>query len=419
MPPPPNKKPTGWEDLPTEIKVIIIHQLCDLGSLGALFHASPTLYRSSGNNVREYTEAILASGYVCGHTAVLFRLCALIQSGKLPVRTTKEFFERVTGEAMCYDARIVESPRGIAPRSLEEDVDPTVVRRLLMTAHRIQNLAGSCLQFYLARFKTLRPESNPSWKRGRRKKKAVPYYFECIDGEPVGTPYKVQDLGGFEWEEEQRAIRAIWRVQLIYELKQAVLTTRVLEWEDPQVLKSAPAIELPLGQDRVTPISFYGSRSDYNEYIYPVRSKIYVVRSLRYQGRNLPHPEYEEICSMAEFIRDQRGEGAGVSHRNGFLCLGQLKYKLSDPIPTLHPTPRVWRKLIDPTDATLFYFFSRFNSAEGLPFRFKEFDHFAQFGFAFWSNIRMQQYGFIPTNKTLRLISKACHAWYSITSQTP
>lgn len=409
---PPNKTPTGWEDLPTEIKVHILSELRDLGSLGALFHASPTLYRTFGHNIRDYTEAIFASGYVCGHIAVLFRICALIQSGRLPVHTTKEFFRRVTGEAMCYYMRIRESPWGVAPRKLDGEVDPVIVRRLLVTSRLIQNLADRCLHVYLERFKSLRPESNPSWQKGSRKRVGRPYHVDYIDGKPAGTPYNVQDLDGFQWEEEQRVLRAIWRVQLIYELKRAVLKVKNLKWEDPCKVTSTPTIQQssPLDSEDLT--SFYGSRYDYQKFIWPVRSQLGQLSDDWYDLRSVIHPEYEELHGVAEFIRQQHGEEAGRNYINGLLCLRTLEYTRSKTIPVLSPTPNCWRTLVGTNDATWFYFCPR-DPPDELTFRRQNFDHFAYFGFTFWCKVRMQRYGFLKDRKC-RPWAKVSHAWYSI-----
>lgn len=412
------KTPSGWENLPVEVKLIVVRQLPDLGSLGALFHASPAFYRTCGHDARECAETILASGYICGHTAVLFRLCALIRSGKLPVKTTRDLFERVTGEALCYHMRIRESARGIAPRKLDRDIDPGIVRGLLVTAAHIQNLAGECLQVFLARFKTLRPETNAAWEGGRGKKrerkKAQPYYFDCIDGKPTGTVYETQDMESFEWEEEQRAIRSIWRVQLIYELKRAVLVTKVLEWEDLQVLEATPAIRTPSMCGTSDPTSFYGSRRDYREFLWPVQQHLGSLFYERWDAREMLSPEYEEIRSIVEFVREQHGEEASSRYQNGFLNLSQQEYVPSGPIPTLHPTQNSWKALIRATDAIWFYFRDYPDTSE-FPLDHIPFDHFARFGFAFWCKTRMRRYG-LAVDDWRRPWLQVRHAWYSITN---
>ncbi|KAJ3498600.1 hypothetical protein NLG97_g1006 [Lecanicillium saksenae] len=391
----PDNDSTSWEDLPAEIQLHILSELRDLGSLGALFHASPTLFRTCGHKIRDYTEAIFASGYVCGHTAVLFRICALIQSGRLPVHTTKEFFGRVTGEAMCYYMRIRESPWGVAPRKLDDD-----------------KLADRCLHAYLERFTTLRLESNSSWQKGSRKRASRPYYADYVDGEPAGKPYAVQDLVGFEWEEEQRVLRSIWRVQLIYELKWAVLEAKVLDWEDPHVLASTPAIKRSSHLDPEEPISFYGSRYNYQKFIWPVRSKLGQLFDDRYDWHSVLHPEYEELRAIAEFIREQHGEEAGRSYRNGLLCLRKLQYTRLNTIPVLSPTPNCWRKLVITNDATRFYF-RPYNSPDELAFQRQDFGHFAYFGFVWWCESRMQRYGLLKDGKS-RPWAKVSHEWYRI-----
>lgn len=50
------------------------------------------------------------------------------------------------------------------------------------------------------------------------------------NGGPQCQPVRVKDLDGFEWEEEQRAVRALWRYELIYELKRAILVNKSMTW---------------------------------------------------------------------------------------------------------------------------------------------------------------------------------------------
>lgn len=180
-------KRTGWEDLPNELKSAILQQMGDLGSLGGILHASPTTYRAFGDAAPYLAEAILKSGYVCGHTAVLFRLCALIRSGKLPVDSVEEFSKRVTIEALRPGARIRETKMGIGPRNLHDDVDPAVVRGLLVTARQASNLAIECLDFYLERFEALRPQ-HPL----QRKFKAYTKVKGTWQSRPSGKPVKVR-----------------------------------------------------------------------------------------------------------------------------------------------------------------------------------------------------------------------------------
>lgn len=403
--------PTGWEDLPTELKVQVLNHIRDPGSLGALFHASPTLYRACGHAAPAHAETVLTAGSVCGHTAVLFRLCALIRTGRLPVHNTEKFYRLVTGEAMCYLMRIHESEWGIAPRHLDDDVPPTVVRSLLATAGRIERLAAECLRFYLARFQTLRPEHPlPSEPH-------VDDYYDYSNGGPQCQLAPREDLEGFAWQEEQRAVRALWRYHLIYELKHAVLMKKSLAWEDPDTLEAMPAVEVPTGPGGRQGRSFYGWRYNYkDDFIWNVRYKM-GYRENEYSDDITYSPEYEEMNSVAEFISFRYGADMGASYRSGSLWINRLRC-IADPIPPLYPVGKDWIKLVYAAAGIKFYFLhgpARGVVHKALPFYATDFNHFASFGFAFWSRNRLHRYGLHgPGQSFPQPWGWWYHAWYSI-----
>lgn len=408
-----SKKPTSWEDLPTEVKVQVLDHIRDPGSLGALFNASPTLYRTCGHIAPTYAEKALTAGSVCGHTAVLFRLCALIRTGRLPVHSTEQFYRLVTGEAMCYYTRIHESRRGIAPRRLDDDVPPEIVRGLLATAGYIERLAADCLQFYLDRFHSLRPEHPMPWELD------LAGQYDYSHRDPQCQPALIEDLEGFEWEEEQRAVRALWRYQLIYELKRAVLITKSLAWRNPAALEATPAVELPPGPGRRKGRSFYGWRYRYQDWVRSVRSQ---VRSIEQDWIECItySPEYEEINSVAEFINKRYGAEMGASYRNGSLCISRLRC-IADPIPPLHPVGKDWKKLVRAGAALEIYFYyaprGPYRGNVPLQFYHTDFSHFVGFGFAFWSVLRLQRYGLHGLDWDAHRDQRwnwIFHAWYSI-----
>lgn len=191
-----SRNKVGWEDLPTEIKISIVSHVRDLGSLGALLHASPFAFRQFGPDARALAETILAS-HTGGHTAVLVWLCALLRAGTLPFRDNATFLRCVTLEALTPALRIRPSSWGGAPRGLPADCDPAIVRGLLSVARHVTRVAGECLHTMRDRFAApAAPEGPPRWGGGQRVKR--------------------DPRLAFTWEEEQRVVRALWRVQLIY-----------------------------------------------------------------------------------------------------------------------------------------------------------------------------------------------------------
>ncbi|KAJ3483100.1 hypothetical protein NLG97_g7389 [Lecanicillium saksenae] len=305
--------------------------------------------------------------------------------------------------------RIHESKWGIAPRRLDDDVPPEVVRCLLTTAGRIERLAADCLRFYLARFHTLRPEHPmPSEPH-------VDHRYDYSNGGPQCQPARIKHLDGFQWEEEQRAVRALWRYQLSYELKSVVLGEKSLAWEDPDTLEATPAVEMPTGPAGPRR-SFYGWRYDYrDDYLWDV---LYDIGYREDSGCYwITHsPEYEEISSVAEFISARYGSDIGASYRNGSLCVTRLKC-VADPISPFQPACKDWRKLVY-AGAGLEFYFDHGPQRIGppLPFYRTDFSHFAGFEFAFWSALRSHRFGLHgPGQRYPQPWGWWYHAWYSIT----
>lgn len=415
-----SSKKVGWEDLPYEIQTEVISYIYDPGSLGALFHASPVAYRTFGDDARSLVEKIFASGYVCGHTAVLFRLCALIRTGRLPVSDTPSFRKRVTAEALLYQTRVRESKTGIAPRSLDHDIDPSIVRSLLVVARHASNLAWDCLSTCLERLKALRPQHPLEAETFDR------YYYDCKlewQPRPEGRFFEISVSDQLSWDEEQRAVRAVWRLQLIYELKRAV-NAGIVEWTDT-VLSSTKAFDLQSIQYQLS--AFYGARDNYLQLVHDGGRGDYPSwydTITDYLGYG---PEFEEISAIIHFVRGKYGTHIAGRMRNGTLCVAEIRC-VDNPQrfgEVLSPSKYDWKQLIFASAAVSFYNYRRrhrtwprFTGDDGAfrPLVYTSFDDFADYGFAFWSYKRMADCGLLKA-KRKENVNKFHYAWYSVLSE--
>lgn len=111
--------------LPMEILLQILDHVSDITTLGSLIHASPAVYRilDDHNTIHRLIDIICATGYTCGHTWVIFRICALIRSGKLPLSCLAEFQERVVRDALRFNSRIRRSRYSILDQEDAEFVE--------------------------------------------------------------------------------------------------------------------------------------------------------------------------------------------------------------------------------------------------------------------------------------------------------
>ena len=88
------------ESLATGILLDILCRLPDLASLASLIQASAVVDRMFESYAVEITEAVLGSGYMCGHIRVMVRIMAIIRSSTLPIQSLREFKHRVTSQSL-------------------------------------------------------------------------------------------------------------------------------------------------------------------------------------------------------------------------------------------------------------------------------------------------------------------------------
>jgi hypothetical protein len=424
------------DNLPVEILLQVLDHVSDVPTLGSLIHASPAVYRilDDHKTIHRLIDAICATGYTCGHTWVMFRICALIRSGKLPLSCLAEFQERVVRDALRFNSRIRPSRFGFAPETLDKDVTPSVIKSLLATARQASDVAVDCLDFYLTKFRALQPRHLIAGKTvggGFDGTWILGHASEKVD---------VVDAGPPSWEEEQRAIRALWRLQLVHDLKHAATRGLLSGWpvEDMAALEARPAISHPLGPCRIE--SFYGARDNYKEHIRPDQKFAagldFYIEIFDENLVGLPYilPEYEEIYSVVKFVHQAHGFRCANSLVEGHLCLGALRTeKRPRPWPPPPgPGPQSWRSLMGVTLAV------KAGPIRGAvaqeprltsPLTFIGFDVFEQYGFAFWSEQRMAGYGLLSRrHRTSRypyrshwhwsgLLYPFQFAWYSILDQ--
>jgi len=208
-----NGKGGGLEDLAPELLLNIICRLPDLVSLDSLIRASPVISRLFNDYAVEITEAILSSGYICGHIRVIVRIIALVRSGTLPIRDIREFTSRVAQEALRF--RVRGSREGLSPEHLAKDTKPAIIRSILATARQLTWVSLDCLKFYLLRFRAIRPDHFVD-KKFKFYTKATESqdktYIPAWQLRPKGQRFNVQDVGPPSWTEEQRVTRAFWRL---------------------------------------------------------------------------------------------------------------------------------------------------------------------------------------------------------------
>lgn len=390
-------RPNLLDQLPTEMLLKIMSQVTDLVSLDSLIRASPTCYRVFDSYAVEITDAVLncggvrtgryiSTGYTCGHIRVLVCIIAHIRSSTFPIRSFDELDERVFAEALRFKSRVSPSMRGFAPEHLDPDTKPAVIRSILATARRLTWCALDCLEFYLARFRTLEPEELPRrkyqeeeemmrngeggavWAASNRRFEIQPWMR--IPPDVRGKPCQRRDVGPPSWAEEQRVTRTFWRLQLLVDLRQAARHQRLGEgWPEEDVKRIAT---------RLVPEWEYG-----------------IFKHLEYHGQpiHLTPPEHWEIWAAMNYVRERHGvEEPGWWPPAA--ALRDVEVRRRWPVPEF-PGGRAWKDLHHSSLAIAFLI-EVFRSTSDMctpltRLRLSRIHH--QYGVAFWSRERIIAYG--------------------------
>ncbi len=368
------------ENLAPELLLGIVTQLPDLSSLDCLLRASPAVFRLFNEYAVTIIEAILSSGFTHGHIRVIIRIVALIRSATLPIESLADFQSNVTHESMYY--RVRPSPKGFAPELLASSTRPAILRSILATNRQISCRAVDYLTSHLKRFKTLKPMHLVGIPRR-------PYPLELVQYLPEGhfgtksKQFKVKDVGPPSWVEEQRVIRAFWRLQVTQDLRRSGARS-MLDWpkEDIRRLNSEDLLSL-----------FYGND------LFP--------RTQRQRDRYHIHPEFDELYSVIGYIEGLKDNTPSCTGHSGKGWLGPNNQELKRPWPTASPSGKDWKKLVSAAPASVTYRSLKWPWPATIwgpygsytPFQFTGFERFGNLGFPFWDYERLWEYGLLAPPK--------------------
>ena len=202
------------EMLPPEILLPIVTSLPGLDTLWSLMTASPNVWRLFNNYALTITEGIISgpNSILYERIQELVRGFILVRAKTLPFKDLNEFKTQFL-YGMVYDKQKDEKSMTLGPGILFASIVPVdVSRSVVATACHLSALSQGCLASYLASFKEIKPPqaSHPLFSRLSQ----IPSCFK-IDSETV----KVVDVGQPRWTEEMRALRAMWTIQLVGDMK--------------------------------------------------------------------------------------------------------------------------------------------------------------------------------------------------------
>lgn len=388
----------AFEDLPYELLLHILCNLPDLTTLDALLRASPAAYRlfDQGACAAEIFECVLSDGCVCDHVQVLMRQVTLLRSGARPFPPgyteytpwpvapgIASFRRQVIEESLRHSSRQKASPAGFAPRRLDRDTEPCILRSVLVTARRLTATSLDCLHFYLDELAHMTSE-------------------QMVDGDN-GNNYDAEGSVAAlppAWSEEQRCVRTLWRLQLVFDVKRAA-RRGTLGWSKKDLKSLEGIAAMSTTEDdwwlglQVSSFSqhwpggadcgerFFYHAAAHHDCYYP----------------DVMHPERHEYATVMEWIRYRRGHDFATRVNQGVLSPTTLaggggngevcrRGAVEAPAPALGDR----RKLVFASAVMQYYENARPGAGAALEGGAQALDIalLRQTGFALWSNQRLK-----------------------------
>ncbi|KAJ5972754.1 uncharacterized protein N7479_002672 [Penicillium vulpinum] len=360
------------EALPIELLRKIVSHLDDCTSLYNLLRASPAIFGLFDHEGLQLTRAVFSQDTMCDQIRESISLMALLDSYTFPYPTLDVFiasFVHLTVKGV--QPQRADDPVGpLLPNDLPDNTPIPKIRRILSIYAQIVHLTEACLDHYLEKFNALRPENIVDTEtRYSKDFKKTPPWTQRFESFKV----PVTDHGPIVWEEEQRVSRALWRIQLFYDLRTAANQSQ-LRWPAEDVTRLQTMKERDL----------------------------FVKWGLCYEAEEIHTVnEYLDHAWAANlvFFHDPTNSSSGGCNRDS----RRLPF-LRHPVERRWPMPR--RPSPEPVTQTYKIDFGTFGMQQWQrlsempfsPLRTVNFDSYRRLGVAFWCLERFQAIGLIPLN---------------------
>jgi hypothetical protein len=232
-----------FSELPSPILLQIIKLIPDLPTFRNLQQASQTITSLFNECAAEITEAIITRS-LSEQVQGLIRAIAVVRSKSVASQSLDEFINSYLGREKACQMNTTVCLRKLHPTTenrpssckscgmtpivhrLSSSISTTVAQGIVQSAYQIDQLLRSCLQTMISHCMALEPShlANPTYTY-----KNLPGYGRHPQPTPLGTRYMLQNSGPPSWIEQQRVERALWRVQLYLDLRDAA-EHKELQW---------------------------------------------------------------------------------------------------------------------------------------------------------------------------------------------
>jgi len=193
--------PDPFCTLPLPLPLMIFEAIEDLSTLSYLLEASPSAAIIFRQHYCEVTEAVLDRLPL--HMQRLLRTIVAIQSNRLVIRDRVNSFEEPSQWRVPNIVSTIKATRLLTKATHSF----AAVRSLISSAGQVQRLSKCFFDTVLARVNSVRPYRIAD-ERYR--------YRDYPKEPPERLPYQPLHCGPTSWVEEQRVLRALWRLQLYF-----------------------------------------------------------------------------------------------------------------------------------------------------------------------------------------------------------
>ncbi|KAK6855093.1 hypothetical protein PG995_008625 [Apiospora arundinis] len=412
------------ERLPVDILLTILAFLADTECLDNLLQASPFAYRVFETHGVQVFDALLSNGTIHPFTVSLIRLVAHIRASSLPphVDDLPTFRHCISRETTEYP---YDPPRWSHPPCPLPPVPATILRSILASHRAIIRLTVKCLEFHLLLFKELRPDhladESFEWDHiyyGDEDDRDC-CYIGAWEQDPERKPFPTRDIGPPTWVEEQRVIRACWRIELWKNLRAAVDAGHI-RW---------PNVDIPKERRRhqncmADPLCFYDPCVTLRSASWTEYPDHYSELVERWPGQDYVDPprvgvDLDEDDNEAELIKTVQ---AYVTENRPMALKDFARAKRSWPAPAI-TEPASTERMPPGWTRTLWFFWEVTGDREThdypnvTPLRGVTFEPFRRLGFAIWDESRMVAAGFLSDSDKDANRSSHLMAWKSILGQ--
>lgn len=410
------KHVVGLQDLPLEVIANITNHVNTIQGLSALVRASAVVWRYIGtvaSSVELVDKVLTNDDRLEDKVKVIIRTIAYIRSGCLLVNSLTDFRKRIGGcikVDMAQYLHMIPSEDLFQPSEFPAFSSPILIRGLLMTISTLFPGTNDCLEYYLAKFRALRP------RRPKDERFSIPKLSWYALSEENPESYVVNPPSK-EWltlADEDAVQLGFWRCQLVFDLKRAIDRGILTNWppRDVRELRDAtvPMVyDMDTARRALSMLDIYGN--SFFTQGFQISEHCMILTVLDYMHDKPLRRLTERLCMPSSSLEDRSDEDqAGELQPGGF---GSEEYSSEqDDSDSGIDDPSGYGQLTlrEQWSDGVYHFYNVFGGLHSAV----DFALFRRFGFGIWSEKRLREHGFVLQQRDDRSVGPDLYAWTSV-----